>query len=113
VLTRSRSTLFASLALASTSCTEPSTVELVVTVGLEDDALTRAPEVVSLRLRAVAPEGATIAEGEAGPGEAFELPEVDGSVPLRFEVDGATVVKTDIEASNGTIHVIDAVILPK
>ncbi len=91
MLTRSRSTLFASLALASTSCTEPSTVELVVTVGLEDDALTRAPEVVSLRLRAVAPEGATIAEIEAGPGEAFELPEVDGSVPLRFEVDGATV----------------------
>lgn len=28
-------------------------------------------------------------------------------------VDGAKVVKTDIEASNGVIHVIDSVILPK
>jgi len=28
-------------------------------------------------------------------------------------VDNAHVVKTDIAASNGVIHVIDAVILPK
>lgn len=28
-------------------------------------------------------------------------------------VDGANVVKTDVEATNGVIHVIDAVILPK
>ncbi len=28
-------------------------------------------------------------------------------------VDGANVVKTDIEASNGVIHVIDSVIMPK
>jgi len=28
------------------------------------------------------------------------------------KVDGANVVKTDIEASNGVIHVIDSVILP-
>jgi uncharacterized surface protein with fasciclin (FAS1) repeats len=28
-------------------------------------------------------------------------------------VDGAKVVKTDIECSNGVIHVIDSVILPK
>ena len=30
----------------------------------------------------------------------------------RRMVDNATVVKTDIPASNGVIHVIDAVILP-
>jgi uncharacterized surface protein with fasciclin (FAS1) repeats len=29
------------------------------------------------------------------------------------KVDGANVVKTDIVCSNGVIHVIDAVILPK
>lgn len=34
---------------------------------------------------------------------------VDGSV----RIDNATVVKTDIAASNGVIHVIDSVILPK
>ena len=33
---------------------------------------------------------------------------VDGNVT----VDGATVVSTDIEASNGVIHVIDGVLLP-
>ena len=31
----------------------------------------------------------------------------------KVTVDGANVVKTDIECSNGVIHVIDAVILPK
>ena len=34
---------------------------------------------------------------------------VDGG---KVKVDGANVVKTDIVASNGVIHVIDAVILP-
>jgi uncharacterized surface protein with fasciclin (FAS1) repeats len=29
------------------------------------------------------------------------------------KVDNATVVKTDIEASNGVIHVIDAVLMPR
>ena len=31
----------------------------------------------------------------------------------KVHVDDATVAKTDIQASNGVIHVIDAVILPK
>lgn len=31
----------------------------------------------------------------------------------KVSVDGANVVKTDIETSNGVIHVIDSVILPK
>lgn len=35
---------------------------------------------------------------------------VDGD---KVTVDGANVVKTDIEGSNGVIHVIDTVILPK
>ena len=29
------------------------------------------------------------------------------------KVDDASVVKTDIEASNGVIHVIDTVLMPK
>lgn len=33
---------------------------------------------------------------------------VDGSVMI----DGATVATTDIEASNGVIHVIDGVLMP-
>ena len=35
---------------------------------------------------------------------------VDGG---KVKVDGANVTATDIECSNGVIHVIDAVILPK
>jgi uncharacterized surface protein with fasciclin (FAS1) repeats len=31
----------------------------------------------------------------------------------KVSIDGAKVVKTDIETSNSIIHVIDAVILPK
>ena len=41
-------------------------------------------------------------------GDAVKIAVKDGKVT----VDGANVVKTDIECSNGVIHVIDAVILP-
>jgi uncharacterized surface protein with fasciclin (FAS1) repeats len=40
-----------------------------------------------------------------------------GSLAIRADkgvtVDGATVVKTDIQTGNGVIHVIDAVLMPK
>jgi transforming growth factor-beta-induced protein len=42
-------------------------------------------------------------------GQAVAIKVADGKVT----VGGANVVKTDIGASNGVIHVIDAVILPK
>jgi uncharacterized surface protein with fasciclin (FAS1) repeats len=42
-------------------------------------------------------------------GSSVKIEVKDGKV----KVDGANVVKTDIECSNGVIHVIDAVILPK
>ncbi len=42
-------------------------------------------------------------------GREFVLSLKDGKV----KVDGANVVKTDIAASNGVIHVIDTVIMPK
>ena len=42
-------------------------------------------------------------------GDTLTIASRDGGVT----VDGATVVKTDIPASNGVIHVIDRVILPK
>ena len=41
-------------------------------------------------------------------GSSFTVAVADGKV----KVDSATVVKTDINASNGVIHVIDSVILP-
>jgi uncharacterized surface protein with fasciclin (FAS1) repeats len=42
-------------------------------------------------------------------GQSVTIKVADGKVM----VDGANVVKTDIAASNGTIHVIDSVLLPK
>ncbi len=42
-------------------------------------------------------------------GQKIDVKAEDGKVT----VDGANVVKTDIVGSNGVIHVIDAVILPK
>jgi transforming growth factor-beta-induced protein len=42
-------------------------------------------------------------------GQSVKIHAADGSV----RIDGATVVKADIETSNGVIHVIDSVILPK
>lgn len=42
-------------------------------------------------------------------GKEFEVKAWDGKV----KVDGANVVKTDIVGTNGVIHVIDTVILPK
>jgi uncharacterized surface protein with fasciclin (FAS1) repeats len=42
-------------------------------------------------------------------GQSLSIKVEDGKV----EVDNATVVKPNVEASNGVIHVIDAVMLPK
>ena len=42
-------------------------------------------------------------------GEALRVRVMDGKV----KVDEATVVQPDVQASNGVIHVIDAVVLPK
>ena len=42
-------------------------------------------------------------------GQELRIAVADGKV----KVDGASVVKTDIVCSNGVIHVIDAVLLPK
>lgn len=48
-------------------------------------------------------------EAKTVQGSAAKIEVNDGKV----KVDGANVVKTDITCSNGVIHVIDAVILPK
>ncbi len=50
----------------------------------------------------------TLSEAETALGESVEIRVDDGTV----RVNGATVVATDIEASNGIIHVIDQVLLP-
>lgn len=42
-------------------------------------------------------------------GDAIDITVANGSV----KVDNANVIKTDIKASNGVIHVIDAVIMPE
>jgi uncharacterized surface protein with fasciclin (FAS1) repeats len=41
-------------------------------------------------------------------GEEISIDATDG-----VKVDGAKMIKADVEASNGVIHVLDAVIMPK
>ena len=50
----------------------------------------------------------TLKEGKTVNGQAFAV-SYDGKV---LKIDNATVVKADIKASNGVIHVIDAVLIP-
>lgn len=50
----------------------------------------------------------TLTEATSLQGDTITIMTSDGAVM----VDGANVVATDIEASNGVIHVIDAVIMP-
>ena len=50
-----------------------------------------------------------LSEAETAAGQKVSIEVMNGSV----KVDNANVVATDIEASNGIIHVIDAVILPE
>lgn len=58
--------------------------------------------------RVPAAQVVTLTEAETVNGASVSI-SVAGST---VRVDGATVIQTDIEASNGIIHVIDAVILP-
>jgi len=51
----------------------------------------------------------TLSEAKTAQGSAVDIEVKDGTVM----VDKAKVLKTDIECSNGVIHVIDKVILPK
>lgn len=50
-----------------------------------------------------------LTEAKTVNGKTATIKTADGKVMI----DGATVVKTDIVCSNGVIHVIDAVIIPK
>lgn len=50
----------------------------------------------------------TLASATTVQGSDVDIELIDGGV----KIDGANVVTTDIETSNGVIHVIDAVIMP-
>lgn len=59
--------------------------------------------------KAMAADVVKLTEAKTVQGQAIKIKVVDGKVKLN---DSSTVVKTDIAASNGVIHVIDTVILP-
>ena len=59
--------------------------------------------------KVMAAQAATLPSAKAVSGDTLTITAKGGGVM----VDGAKVVKTDIVASNGVIHVIDAVVLPK
>jgi uncharacterized surface protein with fasciclin (FAS1) repeats len=59
--------------------------------------------------RVFADQVVKMTEGKSVQGSSFRVTAKDGKVMI----DNATVTAVDIEASNGVIHVIDSVILPK
>ena len=59
--------------------------------------------------KAMAADGVKMTSAKTVQGSEVKITVADGKV----KVDGANVIKTDIECSNGVIHVIDAVIMPK
>jgi uncharacterized surface protein with fasciclin (FAS1) repeats len=58
--------------------------------------------------RVMAKDVATLKEAKTVEGAAVQIDTSSG-----VKVNGASVVKADVEASNGVIHVIDSVILPR
>ena len=59
--------------------------------------------------RVMAADVTKLKTAKAVSGDALKITAIDGAVL----VDGAHVVKADVAASNGVIHVIDTVLLPK
>lgn len=59
--------------------------------------------------KVMAKDVVSLSEAATVQGQAVEIAVTDGEV----SIDGANVILADVEASNGVIHVIDAVILPE
>lgn len=59
--------------------------------------------------KVMAKDVTTMSSAKTVNGGSFQISQRDGSVM----VDNAKVIKTDVMASNGVIHVIDTVIIPK
>ena len=57
----------------------------------------------------LSPEVVKMTSAKAVSGDMLTIASHDG----RVSIDGARVVKADIQASNGVIHVIDSVLMPK
>jgi len=85
----------------------PGTVEMLL-LPESKDKLTAILTYHVVPGKVMAADVVTITEAKSLEGDTIAISVADGAVM----VDGATVVATDIEASNGVIHVIDAVIMP-
>jgi len=85
----------------------PGTVEMLL-LPENKDKLTAILTYHVVPGKVMAADVVTITEAKSLEGDTIAISVSDGTVM----VDGATVVATDIEASNGVIHVIDAVIMP-
>jgi len=59
--------------------------------------------------KVMAADAAKLTSAKTVNGQSLTIKATSGSV----KIDGASVVKADIAASNGVIHVIDSVLLPK
>jgi len=69
-------------------------------------------KLTSILLYHVAPGNVTSAQIQTGPLKSAEGSNLSITVDEGVKVDNANVVKADIEADNGVIHVVDQVLLP-
>lgn len=77
------------LALLLPACGEdPRTVTIEVIPGHEADAFHAEPAVVTMRVGATDPDGASVATAEAAPGGELDFGELPADVPLTFEIHG-------------------------
>lgn len=80
--------LFLCAALGGGCSTTPPNVHLDLTVGLETDAFSRDPKVVSILVQGLAPDGSVAVTATATPGGTFDFGDVDNTDQLTFEVTG-------------------------
>jgi hypothetical protein len=80
--------LFLCAALGGGCSTTPPNVHLDLTVGLETDAFSRDPKVISVLVQGLAPDGSVAVKATATPGGTFDFGEVANTDQLTFEVTG-------------------------
>jgi uncharacterized surface protein with fasciclin (FAS1) repeats len=78
-----------------------------------DALLANKPKLTAVLTYHVVPGKVMAADVKAGPVKTVQGSSLQITTQGGVKVDNANVVKTDITATNGVIHVIDAVIMPK
>ncbi|MFO0553894.1 MAG: hypothetical protein U0271_36260 [Polyangiaceae bacterium] len=75
---------------AASSCDDPRTVSVAISLGSEEDAFSRDPAVSRVDLVAESPDGSVVLKASAAPGGTFELGDAPDTAILQFNLQGVT-----------------------